>query len=41
MEIRYREGKVDLGVFAPEELLSIEDAEGLVVEFAKGWGQLF
>lgn len=39
MEMRYHteEGKIDLGVFAPVEMMGVREAEGLIREFIRSW----
>jgi hypothetical protein len=32
-EIRYHEGNVDIGIFAPTELLSVEEADSMIEGF--------
>jgi hypothetical protein len=37
--LRYHggENKVDIGIFAPTEILSIEEAEGMIEDFVGFW----
>ncbi|KAG4442383.1 hypothetical protein IFR05_002161 [Cadophora sp. M221] len=37
IELRYHEEEIDIGVFAPEEMLSIEAAEKLIEDFIVFW----
>jgi amino acid adenylation domain-containing protein len=40
VEATIRDGKLDVGVFAPEEMLGLQDAEGLVEEMGRTLGGL-
>lgn len=40
IEMRYRERDIDIGVFAPTNLLSIEEGELMVKEFIDYWRPL-
>ncbi|KAF4634118.1 hypothetical protein G7Y89_g3992 [Cudoniella acicularis] len=39
IEIRYDgDGKVDMGVFGPENMVSVKEAEGMIQRFTTSWG---
>jgi len=39
LEFRYHgeENKIDMGIFAPTEMVSVEEAEGMIWEFMGFW----
>lgn len=37
IELRYHEGKVDMGVFAPVEMAGVADAQKLIEDFTAFW----
>lgn len=37
VEIRYRGDKIDIGVFAPEEMISVAEADSMIEQFIQCW----
>jgi len=37
LEMRYRGGKIDIGIFAPVDMVSVAEAEAMVERFLRLW----